>query len=94
MRWRLRLSELLFQVKNKKGSTNVHADALSGLETLFQTQITIDDDIPCLMIDTSGTENQETSDTPIDYVDDTEYAVCILVGQATETDSSQQLERL
>ena len=49
MCWRLRLSELDFQVEYKKGKLNTQADALSRLATDGETTDDIDVDIPCLM---------------------------------------------
>ena len=38
LRWRLRLSEFNFAINYKKGSRNLHADAMSHLSTLSETR--------------------------------------------------------
>ena len=59
LRWRLRLCEFHFVINYAKGSTHVHADALSRLQTLGETETDVDDDLPCLTIE-APEEHEET----------------------------------
>ena len=48
-----------FVINYAKGSTHVHADALSRLQTLGETETDVDDDLPCLTIE-APEEHKET----------------------------------
>ncbi len=50
MRWRLRLSEFNFEIRNEKEITNTQADALSRLKTSGETVPDIDEVIPCFLL--------------------------------------------
>ena len=51
LRWRLRLSEFDFAINYKKGSRNLHADAMSRLSTLGETTVEPDYKIPCFTVE-------------------------------------------
>jgi len=50
IRWRLRLAELDFEVKYKKGANHHLPDALSRIPTTGLDQKELDDETPCLML--------------------------------------------
>lgn len=58
MRLRLRLSKFDFEVKYNNGHSNFHADALSRLLTLEETQAKSDDEIPWFLAE----EHEDTDD--------------------------------
>lgn len=51
IRWRLRLSELDFEVIYKKGRENTQADVLSHLPSAGSNQDPVDYDVPCFLAD-------------------------------------------
>ena len=59
LRWRLRLSEFDFAINYKKGSRNLHADAMSRLSTLGETTVERDYEIPCYTVESSDTDKDE-----------------------------------
>ena len=86
MRWRLRLSEIDFQILYKKGKLNTQADALSRLTTLRETTSDLDEDIPCFLIDGGYDEWYE-----VDFIEEEfDYDNALLT---TETDMPARLAR-
>lgn len=76
-------------MRYKKGLANNHGDALSSLETLGETEIEIDDEIPCMFGEVLCTTKQpdccrEEYSPPLDLVS----------AKTTDTDPSEQLERI
>lgn len=69
MRWHLCLAEFDFQVKDKKGSANQQADALSRLRTNAENVFFDDDDeITAFLLDNSNESNvDDTELLGIDY---------------------------
>lgn len=65
IRWSLRIAELDFDIKYKKGKEKKLADAMSRLHTTGETAVGDDDDIPSLHITrpTLPTVPERTSDT-------------------------------
>ena len=59
IQWKLRLSELDFEIKYKKGNSNSQADALSRLLAEGETFDAIDDEIPCFMAKTADATEEE-----------------------------------
>ena len=61
VRWRLRLSEFDFEVRYKKGKLNNQADALSRLRTLGETEVDIDENVPCFIIEHTAVQNYNSN---------------------------------
>ena len=61
LRWRLRLSEFDFEIKYNKGKLNNQADALSRLRTLGETEVDIDEDVPCYVIEDTDVQNDDVN---------------------------------
>ena len=76
LRWRLHLSEFYFAVNYKKGSRNLHADAMSRLSTLGETTVETDYEIPCFTVESSD----DYKDEEVEFLENVHPRLdCVLV---------------
>lgn len=91
MPWRLRLAEFDFNVKYKKGRSDVHAHALSWFNTVGETPPDIENKNPCFMTEKIPLVDPSSKAEHV-FDDEDKLILKLLIAQSTNTDSFQQIE--